>query len=151
MLVEAPFNLITGQIIAAAIDVHRVLGPGLLESIYLRALLFELAARGIRFVTERAIPVTYKGIDLGASYRIDLLVDGLVIVEVKSVERLLSVHSAQVLTYMKLAGCPAGLLINFNVARLVDGVKRLINTKVPTVEQGSELHAGRAGLGPADE
>ena len=82
---------------------------------------FELAARQLRFVAERAVPIVYKGMTLGTSYRIDLLVEDLVVVEVKSVDRLLPVHQAQVLTYMGLMGCPAGLLINFNVAKLTEG------------------------------
>lgn len=101
----------------------------MLESTYLRCLLFELAARNLRFAAERVIPVVYKGIDLGTTYRIDLLVEDIVVVEVKSVERLLPVYQAQVLTYMGLIGCPAGLLINFNVGKLVDGVKRLANPR----------------------
>ena len=88
---------------------------------------FELSARNLRFVTGQAVPVTYKGIALNTTYRIDLLVEDVVIVELKSVEHMLPVHQCQVLTYMNVAGCPAGLLINFNVERLVDGVKRLIN------------------------
>ena len=91
---------------------------------------FELTARKLRFVTQRAVPIVYKGMALDAKYRIDLLVEDLVVVELKSVERLLPVHQAQVLTYMGLTGCPAGLLINFNVAKLVDGVKRLISPRV---------------------
>lgn len=127
VLVDASVNVITGQIIGAAIEVHRILGPGLLESTYMPCLQFELAAGKRRFVAERAVPIRYKGMELDAKYRIDLLVEDLVIVEMKSVDRLLPVHQAQVLTYMRLTGCPAGLLINFNVPRLIDGVKRLIN------------------------
>lgn len=126
MLIDAPFNAITGQIIGAAIEVHRILGPGLLESTYMPCLKFELAARHLRFVVQRALPIIYKGITLDSHYRVDLIVEDLVIVEVKSVDRLLPVHQAQVLTYMGLSGCPAGLLINFNVPKLIDGVKRLI-------------------------
>lgn len=129
MLAEGPFNPITQKIIGAAIDVHRRLGPGLLESTYRRCLEYELTNRRLNFITERAVPIVYRGRSLDANYRVDLIVENLVVVEVKSVEMLLAVHQAQVLTYMTLAGCPAGLLINFNVARLVDGVKRLVNTK----------------------
>ena len=127
MLVDARFNVITAQIIGAAIEVHRTLGPGLLESTYMPCLQFELTARKLRFVTQRAVPIVYKGMALDAKYRIDLLVEDVVVVELKSVDRLLPVHQAQVLTYMGLTGCPAGLLINFNVAKLIDGVRRLIN------------------------
>ena len=126
MLVDATFNGITAHIIGAAIEVHRTLGPGLLESTYMPCLQFELTARKLRFVTQRAVPIVYKGMALDSKYRIDLLVEDLVVVELKSVDRLLPVHQAQVLTYMGLTGCPAGLLINFNVAKLIDGVKRLI-------------------------
>ena len=126
MLIDAPFNAVTGQIIGGAIEVHRILGPGLLESSYMTCLQFELAARHLRFVVQRAIPIVYKGIALDSHYRVDLIVEDLVVVEVKSVDRLLPVHEAQVLTYMALSGSPAGLLINFNVPKLVDGVKRVI-------------------------
>jgi GxxExxY protein len=129
MLVDAPFNVITSQIIGAAIEVHRVVGPGLLESTYMPCLQYELAARKLRFVTERAVPILYKGVELDTKYRIDLLVEDLVIVEVKSIDCLLPVHDAQVLTYMRLIGCPAGMLLNFNVSKLIDGVKRLIDTR----------------------
>jgi GxxExxY protein len=121
------FNHLTGRILAAAIEVHRHLGPGLLESIYQPCLERELASCGLRFVVQRAVPIVYKGASLGASYRIDLIVEDLVVVEVKSVAALDPVHRAQILTYMRLAVCPVGLLINFNVPRLMDGVKRLIN------------------------
>jgi GxxExxY protein len=128
MLADASLNVITGQIIGAAIEVHRILGPGLLESAYMPCLQFELAAVNVRFVAEHAVPILYKGLELDAKYRIDLLVENRVVVEVKSADCLLPVHQAQVLTYMRLIGCPAGLLINFNVPKLVDGVKRLINS-----------------------
>ena len=128
MLVDMPVNAITGQIIGAAIEVHRILGPGLLESTYMACLQSELAAGKLQFVAQRSVPILYKGIELDAKYRIDLLVEDLVVVEVKSLDHLLPVHQAQVLTYMRLTGCPAGLLINFNVAKLIDGVKRLSNT-----------------------
>ena len=129
MLADTPYNHITSEIIGAAIEVHRILGPGLLESTYMLCVEFELAARKLRFVTGRTIPIVYKGITLGTTYRIDLLVEDVVIVELKSLERVLPVHEAQVLTYLGLTGTPVGLLINFNVAKLVDGVKRLSNPR----------------------
>src|SRR5688572_32828986 len=129
MLADVTFNVITREIIGAGIEVHRALGPGLLESAYIPCLQYELAARKLRFVTERAVPIVYKEITLDTKYRIDLIVEDAVIVEVKAVEQLLQVHQAQVLTYMRLTGCPAGLLINFNAAKLIDGVKRLINPR----------------------
>jgi GxxExxY protein len=130
MQAQAPVDVITGPIIGAAIEVHRVLGPGLLESTYMPCLQLELATGKLRFVAERAVPIRYKGLELDAKYRIDLLVEDVVIVEVKSVDCLLPAHQAQVLTYMRLTGCPAGLLINFNVFRLIDGVKRLVNPQL---------------------
>jgi GxxExxY protein len=129
MLVGTAFNAITHDILSAAIEVHRTLGPGLLESTYMPCLQFELAARNLRFVTQRSVPIVYKGMRLDAGYRIDLIVEDTVVVEVKSVATLLPVHSAQVLTYLSLTGCPAGLLINFNVTKLMDGVKRLLNPR----------------------
>ncbi len=128
MLVDIPANVITGHIIGAAIEVHRILGPGLLESTYMSCLQFELATAKLQFAAQRSLPILYKGIELDAQYRIDLLVEDLVVVEVKALDHLLPVHQAQVLTYMRLTGCPAGLLINFNVPKLIDGVKRLSNS-----------------------
>ena len=127
VLADLHFNDVTHQVIGAAIEVHRSLGPGLLESIYAPCLHCELAARGVKFATQRAIPVIYKGSALDMSYRVDLVVEDVVVVELKCVERLLPVHQAQVLTYVRLLGYPAGLLINFNEARLMDGVKRVLN------------------------
>jgi GxxExxY protein len=125
------FNHITGPILGAAIEVHRALGPGLLESTYIPCLHFELKARNLRFVTQQAVPIVYKGMALDAVYRVDLIVESLVVVEVKSVAVMAQVHQAQLLTYLALADCPIGLLINFNVPRLMDGVKRLINPRAP--------------------
>ncbi len=127
LLDDDSLNRITGLILAAAIEVHRVLGPGLLESIYIECLEHELRARGLRFVRQLTVPITYKGIRLRSSYRVDLVVEDKVIVKVKSVETMNQVCKAQLLTYMRVTEKPAGLLINFNVPRLMDGVKRLIN------------------------
>jgi GxxExxY protein len=91
---------------------------------------YELAERKLRFVAQRPIPIVYKGIALDTTYRIDLIVENMIVVEVKSVAALLSIHDAQVLTYLALTECPAGLLINFNVTKLVDGVKRLVNPRM---------------------
>jgi GxxExxY protein len=126
------FNDVTGRILAGAIEVHRTLGPGLLESIYATCLHYELAARDLRFVTQRSIPIVYKGMTLEGCYRVDLIVEGMVVVELKSVSALLPVYQAQLLTYMGLSDCPTGLLINFNVPRLMDGVKRMINARAST-------------------
>ena len=128
MLIEdARLNEVTGAILSSAIEVHRVLGPGLLESIYTTCTKHELSARKLRFVSQKPIPLSYKGTRLDAIYRVDLLVEDLVIVEITCLDSIAPVHKAQVLTYLRLTGCPAGLLINFNAARLMDGVKRLIN------------------------
>jgi GxxExxY protein len=129
MLVDnSRLNQLTGNILAGAIEVHRVMGPGLLESPYMPCLEYELTERGLAYVTQQPIVLTYKTLRLEATYKLDLVVEDTVIVEVKCVETLLPVHRAQLLTYMRLANKPAGLLINFNVPRLMDGVKRLLNT-----------------------
>ena len=137
MLADAPFNTLTSQIISAAIDVHRALGPGLLESTYASCLKYELGTRNLRFTTECLIPIVYRGVALDGGYRVDLIIEDLIVVEVKSIERLLPVHQAQLLTYVGLTGCPAGLLLNFNVARMVEGVKRVLNPRHPAVAAAS--------------
>jgi GxxExxY protein len=129
VLAEKPFNELTGQIIGAAIEVHQALGPGLLEAPYIACLEHELTTRRLAYVRQRTLPVRYKNLVLHSYYRIDLIVEHSVVVEVKSVERLLPVHQAQVLTYLALTGCPTGLIINFNVARLTEGVRRLLNPR----------------------
>ncbi len=134
MLAEAPFSNVTHEIIAAAIEVHRVLGPGLLESAYFTCLRHELAERTRPFITERRVPVLYKGIETGCEYRLDLIVDAVVVVEVKAIAAQLPIHEAQLLTYLRLTGLPVGLLINFNVDRLVNGVKRIINPRANDVK-----------------
>jgi len=120
-------NAITEQVIGAAIEVHRVLGPGLLESAYSTCLVFELRERGLRVEQERPLPVVYKSVKLDCGYRLDLVVENLVIVEIKAVERLNSVHEAQLLSYLRLCGCRVGLLINFHVSMLKQGVRRIVN------------------------
>lgn len=122
-----PINQITSRIIQAAIEVHRTLGPGLLESVYFACLVYELQLAGLKVECERSIPVIYKGVVMNCTYRLDLLVEGLVIVELKAIEKLLPVHEAQLLTQLKLAGKPAGLLLNFNVPLMKDGITRLLN------------------------
>ena len=119
-------NELTYEIIGAAIEVHRALGPGLLESAYQACLCRELLLRGIDFQTELPLPVEYKGVRLDCGYRIDILVAGLVVVELKTVEALAPVHDAQLLTYLRLGGWRVGLLINFNVAILKHGIHRRI-------------------------
>ncbi len=114
------------QIIGAAIEVHRELGPGLLESAYQACLAHELALRGILFVSQLDLPLTYKGVQLDVGYRIDLLVDDKVIVELKAVEKVLPIHEAQLLTYLRLLRKPVGLLLNFSVPVLKDGIIRRV-------------------------
>jgi GxxExxY protein len=117
---------LTERIIGAAIEVHRELGPGLLESVYEECLCEELRLRGIPFRCQIELPVTYKGIQTGGKYRIDLIVADEVLVELKSLEHILGVHEAQLLTYLKLTGKRVGLLINFNVAVLHRGILRRV-------------------------
>jgi GxxExxY protein len=118
---------LTGQILGAAIEVHKQLGPGLLESTYRACLCHELELRGISFECQKPLPLEYKGIRLECGYRIDLLVAGLVIVEIKSVETLAPIHEAQLLIYLKLTGIKVGFLINFNVVVLKQGIRRLVH------------------------
>jgi len=117
---------LTEQVIGAAIEVHRGLGPGLLESAYEACLCYELGQRGLAFQRQVALPVVYKTVQLDCGYRIDLLVQERLIVELKTVEHLLPIHEAQLLTYMKLRGISTGLLLNFNVPLLKNGIKRLV-------------------------
>lgn len=114
----------TERVIGCAIEVHRILGPGLLESAYEQCIARELTLQGVEFRLQVPTPVEYKGLRLNCSFRADIVVQDNVIVELKSVEALTALHEAQVLTYMRIARARTGLLINFNVRRLVDGVKR---------------------------
>jgi len=116
---------LTRPIIGAAIEVHRALGPGLMESVYEECFCHELSLRRVSFERQVSIPITYKGVNLGCNYRIDLMI-GNVIVELKAVEAILPVHEAQLMTYMKLLNKPVGLIINFNVPVLKEGVRRRI-------------------------
>ena len=129
-------NHLTSRILAAAIKVHRVLGPGLLESVYLACLAYELRRAGLDIITERRLPVQYEGIRIDCGFRLDVVVCRTVIVEVKAVTTLAPIHEAQVLTYLKLTGCPAGLLLNFNVPLMKQGIKRLLNPKPGPVYLG---------------
>jgi GxxExxY protein len=115
---------LTQKVIGCAIEVHRTLGPGLLESTYETCLCHELGLAGIVHRQQVPLPINYKGVRIDCAYRIDVLVDNSLIIEIKSVNALCAIHDAQILTYMKLADIGTGLLINFNVPRLVDGVKR---------------------------
>ena len=118
-------NALTDRVIGSAIEVHRHLGPGLLESIYRECLMMELSGSCLRFECERFVPVTYKGQRARGGMKLDLLVEGCLVVELKAIEALHPVHSAQVLTYLRLTGFPAGLLMNFNVTSLRAGLRRL--------------------------
>ena len=120
-------NQVTEKIIGAAISVHRVLGPGLLESAYEECLCYEFTECNLRFQRQIALPVVYKGVKLDCGYRMDLLVEDLVVIEIKAVENIIPVHEAQLLSYLKLADKPIGLLINFHVSILKNGLKRIRN------------------------
>src|SRR5216110_1048958 len=120
------FDELSRNVIGCAIEVHHNLGPGLLESTYRQCLACELSHAGVPFQMEVPLPVRYKDLLLDCGYRIDLLVSGDLIVEIKSVETLLPIHQAQILTYMRIAKIPLGLLINFNVTKLRNGIKRFV-------------------------
>ncbi len=120
-------NKITEGIIGAAIEVHRNLGPGLLESAYQAALAYELNQRGYKVEQQKPLPMLYKEIKLDAGYRLDFLVNDKVVLEIKSSDKIISIHDAQILSYLRLSGCKVGLLINFNVKLLKNGIKRFIN------------------------
>lgn len=123
-----PYNAVedlTHRTIRSAIEVHRFLGPGLLESVYRECLIAELRSSGLEFEAGKAVPINYKGKVIAPKLIVDILVAGKVVVELKAVEALHPVHEAQVITYLKLTGCPAGLLINFNAVLLKDGLRRL--------------------------
>jgi GxxExxY protein len=120
-------NELSGKIIGIAIDVHRVLGPGLLENAYKECLFYKLQKSGVHCVREKSMPLIFEGVKMDCGYRIDILVEDRIVIEVKSVEALTDVHLAQTLTYIKLGNYRLGLLINFNVKLLKYGIKRLIN------------------------
>jgi len=120
-------NDVTGQIVDAAMKVHTRLGPGLLESAYEKCLLYELHTRGLQALNEVPLPVAYESVRIDLGYRIDLLVEDSVIVELKCVEKILPIHKAQLLSYLKLSGKKIGLLLNFHVEHLKDGITRLAN------------------------
>ena len=122
---KSNINEITDVIIGAAITVHKELGPGLLESAYEACLTFELAEQKVKIERQKGLPIKYRGVQLDCGYRTDLLVEDKV-VELKAVQRLESIYEAQLLSYLKLSGCEVGLLINFNVKVLKDGIKRLV-------------------------
>jgi GxxExxY protein len=120
-------NQITKSIIGAAIEVHKNLGPGLLESAYEACTAFELTQLGLKVETQKPLPLIYKQVTLDCGYRLDIMVQDKVIIEVKAVEKLLPIHEVQLVSYLKLTGCKVGLLINFNVKVLTDGITRKVN------------------------
>jgi GxxExxY protein len=134
------YNKTTETIIGAAIEVHRHLGPGLLESTYEACLAYELTERGLKLERQKVLPVKYREILLDCGYRIDLLVENSVIVELKAVEKLEAIHEAQLLSYLKLSGVPIGLLLNFNVIELRRGIRRLVNN----LKENSSLRSLRS-------
>lgn len=128
---------ITGSIIDAAMRVHTALGPGMLESVYEKCLKHELVKRGLRVESQVWVPVIYDGVRIEGGYKIDLLVQSEVVVELKVVEQILEVHKAQLLSYLKLSDKRVGLLINFNVVHLRDGIRRLVNHYYPSASMAS--------------
>jgi GxxExxY protein len=120
------FDELSNKVIGCALEVHKHLGPGLLESTYERCLSYELLCAGIQHVPQKELPIDYKGVELDCGYRVDLFVDDQLIVELKAADKLLPIHEAQLLTYMKLARVKTGLLMNFNVTMLKDGLKRFV-------------------------
>jgi len=119
-------DLLSNKVIGIAIEVHRNLGPGLLESVYQQCLAYEFADAGIKFEIEKVIPIKYKKVDIDCSFRADFIIEDSMILELKTVERILPIHKAQVLTYLKLASIRLGIIINFNVKLLKNGIKRVI-------------------------
>jgi len=120
-------NQLSGLVLDSSIAVHKELGPGLLESVYETCLCYELGLRNIKFEKQKYLPVVYKGVELNTDYRIDILIENQIVIELKAVEILMPIHKAQLITYLKLAEKKLGLLINFNVSKLTDGFHRVIN------------------------
>lgn len=128
MITKAFLNALSYKIVGHAIEVHKHLGPGLLESVYLECLKKELSLRGFNFKSQLIVPINYKGLSIDADYRLDLLIEDILVVELKAMEGILPVHEAQLLTYMKLMQKPKGILINFNCANIVkEGSKQMVN------------------------
>jgi GxxExxY protein len=140
---------VTQQIIGAAIAVHRALGPGLLESTYATCLAHELGVRGLRVQRQLVLPLVYKGVHVDRAYRIDLLVEDEVIVELKALTQDLPIHEAQLLSYLRLSGRPVGLLINFHVRQLVQGIRRVVN-KFPEVLSAPSAPSAASALNLSD-
>jgi len=128
MPLDPRVNQLTFKIIACAIAVHRALGPGLLESAYFACMVAELRSQGLHVELGVPVPLVYRGLKLDCGYKLDMLVEGIVILELKTLSAILPVHEAQLVTYLKLTGKPVGLILNFNVTVMKDGIKRKINT-----------------------
>jgi len=124
---QEKLNKITKTIIGVAVNIHRALGPGLLESAYEACMVYDLAHAGLEVEQQKPLPIVYRGVKLECGYRLDLIIESEVIVEIKSIEKLLPIHKAQLLSYLKLSGCKLGLLINFNVQILKNGIQRIVN------------------------
>ncbi len=140
---EEKLNTITREIIGAAIQVHRALGPGLLESAYEACLVYELGQRGLKVEQQKPLPVVYRAVQLDCGYRLDLLVESSVIVEIKAVEELAPIHGVQLLSYLRLTGLRVGLLINFNERVLKNGIRRIVNNfPSSAISAGSALKIG---------
>jgi GxxExxY protein len=143
MLIESELNALTWRINKCAMGVHSALGPGLLESAYHACLLMELRAEGLACRSKVRMPLVYRGVTLDCGYVIDIIVEETVVLELKVVDGLAPVHEAQLLTYLRLTGMPIGLLLNFHVAHMKDGIKRKILTKPPT-----RVHAAEESRNP---
>lgn len=124
-VVAQQLNRITEAIIGAAIRIHKALGPGLLESVYLACLVYELSQQGFDVEAQKGVPVSYRGVRLDCGFRADLIVNGSVVVEVKSIDRLAPIHEAQMMTYLRLTGCTVGLILNFNTKLMKQGIQRV--------------------------
>ena len=135
---DTKLNELTSAIISAAIAVHRALGPGLLEGAYLACLCCELQEAGLQFELERAVPLVYKSVRLDCAYRMDLVVEDCVVVEVKALESLAPIHPRQVLTYMRLFGAPVGLILNFGARTMREGIKRVVNEFPDRAEEAKD-------------
>ncbi len=125
-------NVVSGAVVSSAIAVHTALGPGLLESAYSSCLVHELRVRGIRVEVQVPLPIVYRGERIEAGYRLDLIAERLVVVELKAVTKLLPIHEAQLLSYLRLSGHQVGLLLNFHVARMKDGIRRMVDSSIPS-------------------
>jgi GxxExxY protein len=142
----AEINVRSGQVVDAALQVHSALGPGLLEGAYEACLAYELRSRGLRVLVQSPLPIAYKGVHIELGYRADLVVDDAVIVELKSVTKLMPIHEAQLLSYLKLSGHRVGLLINFHVPHLKDGIKRLAMPPPRTPARCCDVPGSSGGL-----